>query len=201
MSRKMVDIENNNNLLREQKKALRKEIARRKRTLSPEQWQEKSELLSRVLADHITSLPFVRIGLFLSLADEWDTAPLVSLLREKGYTLLVPRVEGEDIRFYVLREEELVLSSSYAIREPTAPVAEALVPELIVLPGVAFDTQGYRLGRGKGYYDRYLSVHSSEVCYTVGSCFDIQRVEFLPFEAHDRRVDSLVTESEVRIFD
>jgi 5-formyltetrahydrofolate cyclo-ligase len=83
----------------------------------------------------------------------------------------------------------------YGIREPIAPVlAPMSTVDLISVPGVAFDRHGHRLGRGGGYYDRLLEGFSG---YSVAVAFDFQILPHIPSEAHDRPVDTLVTETEI----
>jgi 5-formyltetrahydrofolate cyclo-ligase len=68
--------------------------------------------------------------------------------------------------------------------------------DVVVLPGIAFDRQGGRLGQGKGYYDRLLADVSSK-CTLIGLAFDVQLVEEVPMEPHDVRLDILITESDL----
>ena len=82
------------------------------------------------------------------------------------------------------------------------PSAEAPVPSggwnIIIVPGVAFDRNGGRLGRGRGYYDRFLAQHRE--VFRAGVCFDEQVIASVPCESHDLRMDALVTPSEILVF-
>lgn len=81
--------------------------------------------------------------------------------------------------------------SSFGVSEPVGGTA-ATSPDLVIVPGLAFDPTGARLGRGRGFYDRWLETNSG--ARTLGVCFKCQIVEKIPAEAHDVRVDGILTE-------
>ena len=157
--------------------------------------------------DYIESLPLrpgTRIGLFLSMKEtEIETSYLIALLRQspKGYSILVPRVDDETtIRFYPYTEEAPHKISSYGIWEPLAPESEALVPEIIIVPGLAFDRKKGRVGHGKGFYDRFFEKHNSEICLKAALAFECQIFEEVPTDDYDFPMDALVTEKGVTRF-
>ncbi len=115
---------------------------------------------------------------------------LKDALAHKVLALPVSDREGS-LHFYQARSLELLHVGRYGISEPQA--TEELFPtkeDLLLVPAVAYTVQGQRLGRGKGYYDRYLAKHSS--CPTLGICRSHQLVRSLPVEAHDKRVDAVL---------
>lgn len=176
----------------QQKKELRKQIAQAKQAIMPADWAKRSVLLANNVYRVIAGRPVQQVGLFLSLPDEWDTAPLIALLEREGYVIAVPKVEGEDINFYPYNPAKLACCGAYGIQEPIALPTERVVPHLLVVPGVAFSPEGYRLGRGKGYYDRYIAQHKGIYC--VGTCFKEQLLANVPSEEHDQCMDVVVTD-------
>lgn len=108
-----------------------------------------------------------------------------------GKQIAYPRIVGDAMLFYVAEEFR---PGSLGILEP---VGETLAPpaDLIIVPGVAFDPQRHRLGRGKGHYDRWLAERGS--AQAIGVCFECQIVPAVPREAHDVQLDGVVTEERV----
>ena len=130
------------------------------------------------------------IALFCSLKDEPNTESILkALLPNKR--VVVPRVEGEIISFYDYSQTQLECGS-YGILEPQNGMAvDPKEIDLVVVPGVAFTTTGKRMGRGKGYYDRYLS-QLREGALKIGVCYAHQIVEELPTEPHDIMMDCVI---------
>jgi 5-formyltetrahydrofolate cyclo-ligase len=140
---------------------------------------------------------------FLTMPHELDTAPIISAARAQGKTVAVPRIEGRDIRFVVLPPNAGTLPRDrWGIPIPNAEwepldIARAARP-LVTVPGLAFDRQGNRLGRGKGYYDRFLTLAraAAKDGAIIAVCFAAQLVEEVPHGNIDQRVDAIVTEKE-----
>ncbi len=132
------------------------------------------------------------VALFVDLGDEVAARDWIKPITELGVQVLLPRVAGDDMEFYDSADGEL-RRGSFGILEPVAelPIATSQI-DVMVLPGVAFTPHGDRLGRGRGYYDRYLS-RSDFRAFTIGVGFSHQLLAELPCEAHDRRVDMVLT--------
>ena len=131
------------------------------------------------------------IAFFSALPDEPATDEVLARWNETRRVVL-PRVEGETMHFYSCRPETLRFGA-FGILEPQGE--EECPPEridLMICPGVAFTEDGRRLGRGKGYYDRYLARDGFRA-WCIGVCFGCQIVDDLPCEPFDRRVDEVVT--------
>jgi 5-formyltetrahydrofolate cyclo-ligase len=136
--------------------------------------------------------------LFLAIRDEISTSLLLRRGLEQGKPVYVPRCRGCPPGIMSLRrfrEEDSPELSRMGIPEPPAS-AMIITPEdleraLIVVPGLAFDAQGFRLGYGGGYYDRLLAGPHGKA---VGLCFQMQLVDEVPREPWDRAVDALATE-------
>lgn len=139
--------------------------------------------------------------LFMSMKGEIVTDPLVNEAFMSGKRVYVPRVEGPDLQFYRIRSLcGPWVRGSFGIREPEARNVDRLFyverPEIrcfVLVPGLAFDPWGGRLGRGKGYYDRFLSSLGSffSDCYTLGIGMEEQLVDRIPMGSMDRRLKGL----------
>ena len=119
------------------------------------------------------------------LPDEVDIRPLIDALVQQGKTVLLPKVvddEHMELRRYTSRDD--LTEGAFHIMEPVgAPFVDVDLIDVALVPGVAFDAAGHRLGRGKGYYDRFLHAHPR--LYTIGVCFPFQRVAEVPTDEHD----------------
>lgn len=141
---------------------------------------------------------------YLSMPEELDVDEIVRRGPDAGKTMLVPRVEADVGRMIAIQCASLQAGlsvSSYGIREPVAgeefPVERI---DLIVVPGLAFDRAGNRLGRGGGYYDRFLA-QPGLTAVRCAVAFDEQLVECVPAGPHDQPIDVLVTDKQVLRFD
>ncbi len=130
------------------------------------------------------------VALFSALKDEPATDDVLQrwALQRR---IVLPRVEGEDMEFYDYRPEQMA-GGSFGIMEPQqgTPCDPAEI-DLIIVPGVAFTPSGCRLGRGRGYYDKYLSRKDFRAA-KIGVCYLHQLVDELPTEPHDVKMDCVV---------
>lgn len=151
---------------------------------------------ARIIARMEASENFARartVGLFCALPDEPDLTEAFGRWAAVK-RLVVPRVEGETMRFFEY-DPQTLLPGAFGILEP-GPAARLCPPgeiDLLFVPGVAFTPEGLRCGRGRGYYDRYLGQPDFRAV-TIGVCFAHQLVGELPAEPHDRRVGGVVTD-------
>ncbi len=165
------------------KKNVRKLVRERVSALSVEEKQQKSTMLSIALLVH----PMVRdaqvVALFFPLSDEPQIGKIIELLSHER-TVLLPRIEGDVMHFYCYQSGGLE-KGSYGIMEPMG--GEPFPPskiDVMIIPGVAFTAGGARLGRGKGYYDKYMSQEGFSA-YKIAVCYSEQLVSSLPCEPHD----------------
>ena len=131
--------------------------------------------------------------LYWSMEDEVQTHEFV----EKWYkqkTLLLPCVDGDDLKLRQYTGQECMRSGEqFGIGEPTGEeYTELESVDVIVVPGVAFDKEGHRMGRGRGFYDRLLK--ETPNAYKIGVAFEFQMVESVPVEPHDVMMDCVVSE-------
>ncbi len=132
------------------------------------------------------------IALFAASRDELTVDEAIERLRARGCTTLLPRVEGEGLVLVATADLAELAPGYRGIREPAGPGRDPRVADVAVLPGVAFDRAGGRLGHGGGHYDR-LAARLRPDCLRVGIAFEQQVLDEVPREPHDEPVDVLVT--------
>lgn len=174
----------------EQKKAIRKIINTRKKSLSQE-WKNKISAQIFLKLEQLEIFKTSKLIMaYWSLSEEVSTHEFI----QKWYktkTILLPAVMGNDIQ---LREfegvEQMEAGEAFGIHEPTKKF-EVLKNsiDLIIVPGIAFDSKNNRLGRGGGYYDRFLPQTQA---FKLGVCFDFQMLEEVPVTANDVRMDKVI---------
>lgn len=174
------------------KRTLRKRIKDIKRLFSVHELEELSlPVISRLLA-HPAITGAKTILMYYSLPDEVYTHDIVDMLVQRGKTVLLPRVvDGENMEIRTYCNAADLAPGSYGIMEPTGTTYTAYSRiDVAVVPGMAFDPQGHRLGRGKGYYDRFLPKAAN--AYKIGLCFDFQKVEAVPSDLNDVTMDYII---------
>ena len=128
---------------------------------------------------------------YWSLPDELPTHDMVNQWLAAGKNIYLPRVKGDDLEIVPYHgPQSLDDNNKFHIGEPVGDDVDPSCLELIIVPAVALDVKRNRLGRGKGFYDRLLSVAT---CPTIGVVCDFQLVETVPVEPHDRPLDCIVT--------
>ena len=170
------------------KKELRQSIRAAKKQHTAEELQRQSEAVMQKLADHPRFRAAERVMLYASLPDEVETLAFIEAWRHRK-TIVLPTVVGDDIIPVELADTTMFAEGDFHIPEPqNHPYTGDF--DLIVVPGMAFDMDGHRLGRGRGYYDRFLAIHPE--VYTIGLCFDFQLVPVVPSEPHDHPINEIL---------
>lgn len=177
------------------KKELRRYIREQKRHFTSQQLGEMSLGIMSSLLSHPRVQNADTILMYHSLPDEVDTHSALDKLLAMGKKVLLPKVISDTemtIHEYT-GPDSLQPSDSYGILEPTTPELSIINSQLsiVIVPGMAFDKQGHRLGRGKGYYDRFLSRVPN--IYKIGVCFPFQILETIPSEITDIVMDEVIT--------
>ena len=136
-----------------------------------------------------------RILFFAPLPDELDVWPLLEKLLAAGKICALPWYDAEQNAYGAKVVEDLaadIVPGRFGVREPAAGCAEMPLAEfdLVLVPGLAFDETGHRLGRGQGFYDRILAAAGGVKC---GVAHNFQLLEKVPTEAHDARVNFIFT--------
>jgi 5-formyltetrahydrofolate cyclo-ligase len=183
-------------------KAELRSLARRRRRELPDK-----DLRSRQIWEWLRAMPgyaaAAAVMLYLDFGDEVRTRPFLPDLWREGKQTLVPYCEGLDLRLFRLEDPGELAAGTLGILEPRQELrgrgdrrAEPAELDLVLLPGVAFDRSGRRLGQGRGYYDRFLP-RVRPAAPLVALAFDCQVFDRVPALPHDVPVDRIVTESGV----
>lgn len=199
------------------KQELRKEIRNRKRQFSQDQLGELSLSAISKLRKHPKVMAAHTLLLYYSLPDEVNTHEWIDELVAEGKRVLLPVVVNDKdmvIREYTGKHD--LAEGSFHIMEPIGKLfPEEKYPEIevAIIPGMSFDDTGHRLGRGKGYYDRFLTkLRGTEVdksgtevdksdtedknlgteVYKIGVCFGFQKLQEIPFESHDILMNEVI---------
>ncbi|MDO5446753.1 MAG: 5-formyltetrahydrofolate cyclo-ligase [Prevotellaceae bacterium] len=134
------------------------------------------------------------IAAYYSLPDEVCTHQLVDKLSRQGKTVLLPAIVDGDLELHQYQSATAMVIGEYNILEPDGSAFTALDKiDLILVPGMAFDSKGNRLGRGKGYYDRLLPKMPEAI--KIGVCFPFQLLPSIPTEPHDVRMTKVISGS------
>lgn len=186
-------MEINKNLpdIKEEKRKIRKEILLKRGALPIEQ----RKLADMVIADRIIGHQwFYRADILLGFVNydsEISTQEILLEALKKGKKLFLPKIEGEDMFFYLISSLDELIEGYKGILEPkgdTERFSYSLYKDsriLILMPGVAFDIYGYRMGYGKGFYDRFLEDKEILRTYSIGIGYKCQQVEKLPVDEYD----------------
>lgn len=175
------------------KKTLRQQIRQYKNKMDPRTRALQSQQLMAHLAGHPQFVRARTVLLYHALPDEVDTRQFIQEWSEKKQILL-PVVTGDHLLLRPYLNETTLSDGSYGIMEPQGKdFTELEKIDLAIIPGMAFDKEGNRLGRGKGYYDRLLQQLRDCAIYKIGICFDFQFLDHIPTEPHDIPVDEVIT--------
>ena len=170
------------------KKALRKQISQQKRAMTEQEIVSKSEKLGELFAASEPYLQAKTIYGYLPYNQEVRTVTMLQKALDDGKRVAVPKCYGDEMRFIYMDDLSKVENGYCNIPEPIAdePVADDPTA-LVLMPGLAFDPQGHRMGYGGGFYDKFLASEPEHP--TVALCYDFQMMEHLDTEDHDIPVD------------
>lgn len=170
------------------KSALRRKIREKKRQMTEQQIEEKSRLLAdKFLASDAYCRAQTIYG-YLPYNQEVRTVPMLQQAQLAGKKVAVPKVYGDEMKFIYLTDLSAVEKGYAGIPEPVADGPVARDPQaLVLMPGLAFDKEGHRIGYGGGFYDKFLSAEPGHP--TLALCYDFQMLEHLETEEYDIPVD------------
>ena len=173
------------------KKELRRKIREKKRAMTEEQIESASRALGEKFAQCDVYKNARTIYGYLPYNQEVRTVPMLERAMREGTRVAVPKVYGEEMKFIYMDDLSKVETGYANIPEPIAdgPVAEDPTA-LVLMPGLAFDEKGNRMGYGGGFYDKFLAQEPEHP--TVALCYAFQMVENIPTEAYDIPVDCVL---------
>lgn len=182
----------NGNHLFLNKSKLRQQILIQRQSLSRSQWQQKSRFISDRLRDLTLFTEAKTVLAYFNFRQEPDLSSWFTSSQRWGF----PRCVDSTLSWHLWQPGETLTKGKYGIEEPlpTAPMITPQEVDLILVPTVACDRQGYRLGYGGGYYDRLLSSPEWLNIPTIGIVFDFAYVNQLPKDAWDIKLDYICTE-------
>lgn len=187
-------------VVRERKKTIRKEILTLLRNQKEDDWLRKSERIKTIFFQDPDVQNSKTVLFYASFQGEVDTFGLMRDAIKAGKQIALPVVDVQNkeiIPKLVTSLEDDLTYGPYHIQQPHEKnTREIALPEIdvVVVPGVAFDRRGFRLGRGAGYYDRFLK-NLPQGIPLIGLAFDFQILDSLPLEPHDLSVTRVVTNS------
>ena len=173
------------------KAELRKKILQEMKTLS----QEQKQAMDRVLTERFLKHPFYQeaktIATYLSFPHEFQTQELIKRMLKDGKKVLIPKTYPKGRMDFVVYHPQQLVKTSFGLLEPQGDleVVEPSQIDLIHVPGLAFTTEGYRIGYGGGYYDRYLEHFAGHTMSTIYPC----QVQEFNLENHDIPVQEVLT--------
>ena len=181
------------------KEKLRREMRVRLREMDPAHLAEASLVICQVAANLPAFLKSRCVALFAPLPSEPDIHPLIEEAWAQGKRVVlplmikhgsIPELDWHEVTSW----DDVVILGPFGLREPDplrCPRVSQVELDCVFVPGMAFDEEGFRLGRGGGFYDRFLSTATMP---SIGLFFQRQKVERVPREAHDQRLRSVITE-------
>jgi len=187
------------------KTSLRIYMKNARNNLSDTQQKEQSLAIQTKLFESNDYKKCEVIFTYVSFQSEVDTFTIIENALQIGKRVFVPRVSGPEIKFYEMHSIASLHRSKFGILEPDATYDNDLNAntlctggrKIMILPGLAFDFSGNRIGYGAGYYDRYLALHSKEGFLKIALAYDFQVVEQVYSQEHDIKADIIITPEQI----
>lgn len=176
----------------DRKEALRGSARAARRSLDGPARALAVEAIATRLAELPELLDARTVLIYAASPEEVDVSATAQLLRDRGTMTLYPRVQGSELELVEVSDPAELEAGHRGIAEPVGPAIDPVVVDAVLVPGVAFDRRGGRLGQGGGHYDRLLPRLIPAV--SIGVAFACQIVPNVPRAAHDAMVDLVVTE-------
>ncbi len=170
----------------------RKETLKRRKNLNEDEKKRKDQAIFNKIKKYIEDMQCVSI--YVNRSDEVNTMKIIQYLFEKNKTVVVPKVNGSELKFYKIEDSNQLYPGNFGILEPLE-IEEFFVDQIDgwIVPVVGFDKNKNRIGYGKGYYDRILC-QSKKI--KIGLAYDCQEVSEFEKEKHDVDLDVILTETQ-----
>lgn len=175
--------------MKEKKGKLRKLVKARVKAISFAEREKRATALLRAVWEHPAFKQVQNVLLFWPLPDEINTIPLIEHAYAVGKTIFLPVVVGDDLVIKPYNPMAMK-PGAFGILEPQGDPVSPVQLDLVIVPGVAFDAAGNRMGRGKGFYDRLLAGNSAT---TIGVCYAEQYYLSIPTDPHDVPLNDVIT--------
>lgn len=141
--------------------------------------------------------PPTKIGVYWPMHYEIDTRPLIKILLEKKFNLYLPTIINNKMSFKFWNNNYGLKQNYYKFYEPHKSALSSK-PDIIIVPLLAFDDSGYRIGYGKGFYDKYYE-KNLDINY-IGYAYSFQRIKNLPVDSYDLKLNSVITDTFIKEF-
>lgn len=183
------------------KTEIRKYIKEMKKNLS----KEEIRIRSNRIAKKLYAKPFYKqaecIYLYVSYNQEIDTVEIIKRILEDKKRVAVPKVADKNMEFHEITSLDQLSEGAFGILEPTVNKPVSDNPEwassnLMIIPGLAFDKNGNRIGYGGGYYDRYLHKYPDRIGLKIALAYDFQVLEYIDTESYDEKIDGIITDKD-----
>ncbi|MEM6379524.1 MAG: 5-formyltetrahydrofolate cyclo-ligase [Bacteroidota bacterium] len=178
-------------MIRESKQALRKQMTLKRENLDSNLKKVYDQWICEQLLKIILKQNYQKIHAFLSIGSEINIFPLIKLLLEQQIQVTCPQTLGKrQLRHLVLSSLEAIETGKYGTQYPTGRLEYSGPQDLIIVPGLAFDRNCFRLGYGGGYYDAFLKNQPN--AYKIGIAYPFQIVAEVPKETHDQQLNQIL---------
>ncbi len=173
------------------KQSIRQKMLYLRNGLSPEEHAQRSAAVVHQLWNALREAEIKTVHTFLPIRSEINILPLVERLLEEQITVIIPKtLPHQTLKHLQLSSLSSLVKGKYGTQFPTPEVEYKGVLDAIIVPGLAFSKEGYRLGYGGGYYDRFLAQHPHALQIGVGFWF--QRLPDVPIESHDAKLSQVI---------
>ncbi|WP_099467639.1 5-formyltetrahydrofolate cyclo-ligase [Konateibacter massiliensis] len=177
----------------QEKKDIRKNVLQKRSELTNEELQQKSDAISHTFLNLPEYQNAPMIYIYMDFKNEVVTKHVIEDAFQRGKKVAIPKIIDDEMHFFYMEEGQELTEGYFGIREPNVTVPVQDSQGVMVVPGVAFEEKGYRVGYGKGYYDRFLA--KNPMLKKIAFAFELQMVDEIPYDIHDIPMDIIITEN------
>lgn len=186
-----------------EKNQLREFMLYKRNRISIRHAYEKSKRVQHNVVNSRQFLIAETVGVYFALGSEVRTEEIIRVAISSGKKVALPRVESGGMKFYQINDKAFKLDNlvigRFGIREPIKKGEEVVKVDLLIVPGIVFDSQGSRIGYGRGYFDRFIG--GAKVSFSLGLAYQFQLVSYrLPQSHVDQKIDGLSIETGILYF-
>ena len=177
------------------KRDIRKHVLLNRKEMSKREWEENSQLIYERVVSHHFFLNADEIYCYVDFKNEVGTKKILESAWSCQKKVAVPKIFGDDMRFYYIEKLDELEEGYFGILEPIDTREAKGSNVLVIMPGAAFDKEKHRIGYGKGFYDKYLEKHPNY--QTMALAFEMQMVENIPADEYDICPKIIITEEHI----